>query len=282
MEYKLKGFEKVISVPKIANIHYFEFTNRYETVSDAHPFRELIYVDSGEIRVQSEGYSGLLRENQMIIHKALEPHSLSCSGDDSPNVIIIGFECDCDELDRFSGEPVTLSLPLQKTLTDIIREGRTVFLPPYDLPGVLDMKKREDYPFGADQMIQLKLESFLILLIRSETAYNTDEVEGANDVITEVYSYLKENYRENITLDELCFLYSTNKTSLCKQFRKAYGCTVIEFINKERIRRAKELIRKGKYSISEISQMTGFSSVHYFCRVFKQREQFSPTEYKKR
>ena len=34
---------------------------------------------------------------------------------------------------------------LQKQLAEIIKEGRNVFMPPYDMPNVKDMKKRDNF-----------------------------------------------------------------------------------------------------------------------------------------
>lgn len=278
MDFKLKEFDIALKVTRLANIHYFEFPNEYRTKTDSHPFRELVYVDSGELYVESESYVGVLHKNQCIIHKEGESHSLRCTAESAPSVIIIGFECNSLELDRFCTIPVSLPPTLQKYLTEIIREGRSVFLPPYDMPDIKDMKKRADYPYGADQMIKLKLESFLISLIRSDTAetvFDSDTSEGVGEIMV----YINENFSQNIKLDELCFLFGTNKTTLCKRFRDAYGCTVINYINDCRIKKAKELMRQGKYTMSEIALKVGFSSVHYFTRTFKARTRTTPTEY---
>ncbi|MBE6700634.1 MAG: helix-turn-helix transcriptional regulator [Ruminococcaceae bacterium] len=280
MIYKLKKFEKVVEISKIANIHYFEFTREFHTLKDRHEFRELIYVDSGYIEVESDSYSGIVNERELIVHKENETHSITCPLDDAPNVIIIGFECKNSELDHFSTRPTLLSDELQRILTDIIKEGRSVFLPPYDVPNLKDMKKRRDYPFGADQMIKLKLEEFFIELIR-----NKDSSKGESDVLTgdvkmhEVYHYIEENFREKIGLDELCFLFGTNKTSLCAGFKDAYGDTIINHINKLKIKEAKRLLREGKYNLTQISLEVGFSSIHYFSRIFKQYENQSPSSY---
>ncbi len=280
MEFKLKRFEKVIEISKIANIHYFEFTNQYYTQKDYHQFRELIYVDSGKINVDAENYSGTLDTNQLIIHKPLEAHALSCPDDSAPNVIIIGFECNSTELDVFSAVPHTLTVELQKILTEIIREGRTVFLPPYDIPNLKDMKKRKKYPFGADQMIKLQFEIFLIKLIRSrETADILDFPSVVDMKIYDIYNYLTKNYREPINLDELCFLFNTNKTTLCANFKKAYGQTIINYVNYLKIKEAKVLIRKGKLNLTEIASKLGFNSIHYFSRMFKEHEHQSPSSY---
>ncbi len=280
MEFKLKRFEKVIEVTRIANIHYFEFINQYHTFEDNHPFRELVYVDSGRINIESGSYSGVLSENSIIIHKAGETHSLTCCDDNAPNIIIIGFECISPALDIFAEKPVILSAERQKLLTEIIKEGRTVFLPPYDVPNIADMKKRRDYPFGADQMIKLKLETFFIELIRSvQTVSSKAETAVSDSKINEIYTYINKNFREKISLDELCFLYGTNKTTLCASFKKAYGDTVINYINSLKIKESKRLLREGEYNLTQISTMLGFSSVHYFSRLFKQYENKAPSDY---
>ena len=280
MEFKLKRFEKVLEVTKIANIHYFEFIKQYHTFKDRHSFRELLYVDSGFIKAESENYTGIIKESQMLIHKADEIHSLSCPEDDASNVIIIGFECNTQELDLFSSQPITLNDDQKKLLTEIIKEGRNVFMPPYDVPNQKDMKKKKEYPFGADQLIKLKLETLFIELIRAKTnIVNEENSNVQDDKIYEVRKYLDENFRENMSLSELCFLFGTNKTTLCSKFRASYGETVISYINKLKIKEAKKLLRKGEYNFTEISAIVGFSSVHYFSRIFKQYENQSPTNY---
>ncbi len=282
MEFKLKPFCEALSVPRLANVHYFEFTDDYATQADSHPFRELVYVDSGSVQIEAEGFCGRLQSNQLIMHKAGESHRLSCGKKSTPNIIIVGFECACEQLDVFSGRPCTLSGELQRLLTDIVREGRLVFLPPYDQPYTTDMKKRENPPFGADQMLRLKLETFLIELIRRQESAQDKTVDGRiHTKILNVYEYLNNNYRENINLNELCFLYSTNKTTLCRQFKAAYGMSVIDYIHTLRIRDAKKLLRNGEYNVTQIADMLGFSSVHYFSRLFKQATRLSPSEYVK-
>ena len=280
MNYKLKDFEMAVNVTKIANLHYFEFTNEYHTKKDTHEFRELIYVDSGRIYTKAESYSGILETNQLIIHRPREIHSLSCTGDTAPNVIIIGFECSSKELDVFSESPFNLNADQQKILTEIVKEGRTVFMPPYDVPNQKDMQKQKNYPFGSDQMIKIQLETLFIKLIRSKKNTDTLVSQSVTDTkIHEVYDYLGQNFREHIKLDELCFLFSTNKTTLCQSFKKAYGKTIVEHVNSLKIKEAKTLMREGKYNLTEISAMLGFGSIHYFSRLFKEIEHRSPSVY---
>lgn len=281
MEFKLQSFSTPLRVTRIANIHYFEFTHQYHTESDSHNFCELLHVDKGTLRVSSENFSGTLTDNQLIIHRPNEKHFLECSESGSPNVVIIGFECGAPELARFSTGPITLQPVHKNMLSRILTEGMAVYEPPYDIPNTLEMKKRESYLFGADQMIQINLESFLITLLRDFPEPNGGPYMrsiGAGK-ISDIYDYISEHYTEKLTLHDLCFIFGTNKTSLCRNFKETYGDTVLNHINNLRIRDAKAHLREQNLSITQISESLGFTSIHYFCRLFKKETGLTPKEY---
>ena len=281
MEFKLQSFSTPLRVTRIANIHYFEFTHQYHTESDSHNFCELLHVDKGTLRVSSENLSVTLTDNQLIIHRPNEKHFLECSESGSPNVVIIGFECGAPELARFSTGPITLQPVHKNMLSRILTEGMAVYEPPYDIPNTLEMKKRETHLFGADQMIQINLESFLITLLRDFPDPHGEPYMhsiGAGK-ISDIYDYISEHYTEKLTLHDLCFIFGTNKTSLCRSFKDTYGDTVLNHINNLRIRDAKAHLREQKLSITQISEDLGFNSIHYFCRLFKKETGMTPKEY---
>ena len=113
MEFILKKFKREIEVTRLANVHYFEFNENFNTKGDSHDFCELVYVDRGRIDIVSEHYTGELLENCMILHNAGESHSLTCKENIAPNVIIIGFECKSRELDPLTYSPLLLNDELQ-------------------------------------------------------------------------------------------------------------------------------------------------------------------------
>ena len=68
-------------------------------------------------------------------------------------------------------------------------------------------------------------------------------------------------------------------------YRKIKGLTemsVNEYVRKIKMKKGMELINEGKYSLAEISDLTGFSSVAYFRQCFKDEYGMAPTEYLKR
>ncbi len=284
MEFKLQDFVTPMVVSRIANVHYFEFTTQYQSVDDSHDFCELLYVDKGSICVYADNYSGILSDGQLIIHRAGETHSLQCNENIFPHVIIIGFECAAKELELFSQAPVTLPPMHRRMLADVLKEGMNLFAPPYDIPNTLEMKKRAEYPFASDQMLKLNLELFLITLVRDHAQLTSSPGEESMDDarLADICKYITEHYTEKILLDNICFLFGTNKTSLCQRFRLEYGTTILNYIDQLKVKDAKKLLREQKLSVTEISDRLGFSSIHYFCRHFKKHTGMSPKEYQTR
>ena len=266
---------------RIANLHYFEFINAYHTVEASHDFCELLFVDRGEISVRAEHYNGKLLQNQLLIHRPNEVHALTCESDLAPGVIIIGFECDSAALSYFSKTPVTLLPEQKKLLEEVMQEGMRVYFPPFDMPNVYKMEKRSTFPFGADQMIQNRMEALLISLVRSVETMQASPHKGhqPHSNVEAIEQYLQENYAQPISLDMLCFLFSTNKTTLCNDFKATYKTTIVQYITACRIREAKALLRQNKLTVTEISEKLGFASIHYFCKVFKGVTGMTPKEY---
>lgn len=282
MEFVLKNFKKEIIVSRLASIHYFEFTENLHTKDDSHDFCELVYVDKGKIDIISDKYTGELSAGQLIVHNAGENHSLTCDDAAAPNIIIIGFECTSSEIGKLSSVPLSLTDELQKMIAEIVKEARTVYLPPYDIPNQREMKKRKRFAFGADQLIKNYLQIFLIKAVRladslhdiPETACETGFVR-----IAEIKRYIDENFAEKIAVEELCFLFNTNKTTLSGEFKSAYGKTLIDYVNCLRVEFTKRKLREGGFSLTRISELLNLSSVHYLTALFKKYTGISPTDY---
>lgn len=281
MEYISKQLNNVLSVTGIVNLHYFEFDNYFTTVNERHPFYELVFVNSGELQIFSEDYNGVLLKNQAIIHRQNSMYSLKCDSEIQPTVIIIGFECDAKAIDSFSHMPITLGDGAIRKLAEIVKEGRNVFAPPYDIP-TYNMKKKKRIRYGSEQMLRILLEYFLIFLVRE---YGHGEIEResgeAPAPIQEIIRYIDANYLEKSTIDELAFLFKTNRATLCKEFKRVTGKTVVEYVNEKRLEKAKDKIVNSNDSFTKIADDMGFESIHYFTRFFKKLSGETPSAYRK-
>ena len=280
MKYVAKTLEQTLSVTGIVNLHFFEFGKDFSTEGERHPFYELVFVNSGKLYISSEDYTGYLKKHEMLIHRANSEHSLKCDSDSAPSVIIIGFACDSDMINLFSGGPFPLDDEKVKKLAEIVKEGRNVFMPPYNIP-VYDMRKRKKQAFGSEQLLRLLLEYFLIGLIREYGYGEGGEDNGSTpSAIQEIIHYVNGNYIEKITIDELAFLFNTNRSAFCRRFRALTGSTFVEYIADKKIAHIKKLLSETEKSVSEISNELNFESVAYLCRFFKKHTGQTPKGYR--
>jgi len=282
MKFVLKELNCAIELGRIANVHYFEFDKNLSTVDDSHPFCEIVFTASGRLSVSSEEYTGQLNKNEMILHPENARHSLSCTAKSAPSVIIIGFECSSPALRFLSKAPTKLGANDIKILAEIVKEGRRVFEPPYDKP-TYNMRKRKELIFGSEQMLKTLIEQFLISTVRkygTEEGNKKRESQRGAPVIREIIDYVDSNFLEKITIDELAFLFNTNRATLCKDFKLTTGKTLISYIAEKKTALAKEKILNSDMTFTGISEELHFDSVHYFTRFFKKHTGLTPKEFR--
>ena len=269
----------VLQVTKIANVHFFEFEISKQTAKDKHPFCEMLFSYAGTLGVESENFKGKLKKGELIIHRPNEEHSLFTHKNKKTTIVIIGFECNSPHLDYFSHKKIKLSDSEIKQVARIVKEGRNVFAPPYD-KAVYDMKKKDNQLFGSEQLLKYQLESFLIELIRKYQLAKNEEENNSDLYFEEILSYTNTHFAEKITLDEIAFLFNTNRSAFCREFKKNTGQTFIGYIADKKIERAKELLIKSDKSITEIAEELNFESTAYFCRFFKKQTSKTPKAFR--
>lgn len=99
-------------------------------------------------------------------------------------------------------------------------------------------------------------------------------------MIEQIYSYIDKNYMNELsisTIAEHVFL-TPNYVSLI--FKQTTNMTVIEYITKIRIEKAKELLKSPDLKIFEIAEMVGYPNPRYFSKVFKKVTSLHPSQYK--
>ena len=129
----------------------------------------------------------------------------------------------------------------------------------------------------------LQAKSILIDLLALILQYN--EVRSTSKVVTRTNWPIVRNTMEFINLHYSNSALTNNVISeavgvsenyLCSIFMNMLGITVHTYLLNTRIARAKELILEGKYSMTQIAELTGFSSIHTFSRTFKKIYGHSP------
>lgn len=100
-----------------------------------------------------------------------------------------------------------------------------------------------------------------------------------NRLLIKIEQYIKANIDKRITLNETAELFNISANYLGQQFAKYSSCSFNEYVNREKIEKAKTLIQKNELKMYEIADNLGFESAFYFSKVFKKQTGVSPREY---
>ena len=84
----------------------------------------------------------------------------------------------------------------------------------------------------------------------------------------------------DISLESLSNALKLSPAYLSRIFHQNFGTGVIDYINTVRIEKAKSLLEDPSKSTREIAEAVGYQSASYFSKIFKQRTNLTPTEYR--
>ncbi len=121
----------------------------------------------------------------------------------------------------------------------------------------------------------------LLSLLSYMDIYAVESVSRSSTPLQKAIFFINNHITEEINIDAICSAIPMSKYHFCRQFKKTMGLTVMEYILQTRLTLAKNALRKESKSVSQISAECGFSSLSYFCRVFKEHTGLSPLCYRK-
>jgi len=123
--------------------------------------------------------------------------------------------------------------------------------------------------------------SELILQILRESFASVQTLEvGSRYKISEILSYINENYNRDISLKEISEKFYLSYYYLSRLFKEVTGFTFVAYVNIIRVNKAKVLLEDTDKTVEVISETVGFGSQKQFVRVFKALYGVSPSKYK--
>ncbi len=271
-----------IRIGKLYSVHYFEYSKNFRFNGECHNFWEAVYVDKGEITVVADKTEHLLSHGKMIFHKPNEWHGLRANGETAPNLIIISFECNSPAMKFFENKIVTVGQSQKNLLSKIIVEYTNVFSTVLDNPATTVLEKHSSPKlFGAEQLIRLYISELLLLLMRENDTlqYKTFTGNRIDSNIDSVLMIMNANVFGKITLAELSRKSGMSSASLSALFSKHFKMGVMDYFFRMKTEVAKKYLREDNYNITQISEILGYSTVHYFSRQFKKITGMNPTQY---
>lgn len=101
------------------------------------------------------------------------------------------------------------------------------------------------------------------------------------ELVKSIISYISNNFSNlDLNISGVALKHGMSSSYISKIFKEQTGEGMLDYINKYRVNKAKDLLRTSGTNIGEIAQKVGFSDSNSFIRIFKRYEGITPGKYK--
>lgn len=285
---KETSINNAFTVDSIITVYYLDWEKAMKNSSGGHDvsynFWQLLYIDRGEYTCSIGDDILTLTSGQVIL---AEPNkvrtSLSCK---NAMISIISFRCISDGMNDIKNKAISLSNDDRNLLSRIITTGIDIFRAVPDNPRYDGQQPKDGTSDYELQMIKNSLELLLIDI------YGQYSEKKASPIMQNRYNYyekkfrlieeyMKLNIKKNITIDDISEDIGFSPSTIKRIFSSYKNTGAIHYFLQLKISEAKRLIKETDMSMTEISEELGFSSVHYFSRLFKKLTEMTPSQYSK-
>ena len=118
-----------------------------------------------------------------------------------------------------------------------------------------------------------------IMVRFTDCVFNLKDIKHV-DVIYKAVNYIKENYMNKITLEEVASHVYLSPSYFSKIFKDDMKCNFNAYVNQIRVERSKQLLLNDNVNLVDISNMVGYEDQSYFSKVFKKIVGVTPGKFR--
>lgn len=133
-----------------------------------------------------------------------------------------------------------------------------------------------------ERMMEKKLKGKEDQKLKKElTSYNLSARGKSMDrVVNEILSILHNEYMEQISVESIAERVYLSPSYLSYLFKKYTNRTIIKYLTELRLEKAAEILKQGNMKIVDVAQSVGYNDTAYFCSIFKNKYELTPSEYR--
>jgi len=245
-----------------------------------HPELELVYVNGGSGKRQIGSHVSYYTNGDLILIGSNLPHcgfTDALTGNTSETVVQMKLD--------FLGTDF-FKIPEMKKIESLFNSasGGIAF---YGKTKVKIGEKMEVLEYQTDFQRLLSILNILNELGNSKeirllnaSGFSLETDVKDNDRINVIFNHVKNNFKEEITLDEISSMVSMTIPSFCRYFKKITNKTFVQFVNEYRLVHASKLLAEKPMSITEVCFECGFNNFSHFNKSFKAFTGQNPSEYR--
>ena len=282
-------FDKDILVESIVNMRIDQYTFPFVLEDNTQNCWHLYYAIQGglEIAIRDTDGQGMqilrLGAGDLLILSPQWHHSLRVSDNLPVKLFTMALEISGKRTGELGKLTAALTPSNFQALNDIIEYADDIFNITVDTRQYTDTVDK-DTTISVKQILQAKIELLLLELLE----HCPDTPDGGpaaplmrSQIISRTNEELRKHIRDSIRIEDICASLNISKSYLSNIYKKKTGRSIIAHFNEMKIEEAKKLIAAGNHNITEVAEYLGFSSIHYFSRLFKSVSGLTPSEYEK-
>lgn len=262
-----RGIEPKMKVEKLYTVLYQEKERGFIFQGEKHTFWELTYVDKGCMICTVDGTDIQLTSGDLVFFAGGQFHSQRTVGEDIVSFVTVTFDLNISRNDILEGKVVQADETVHQILKKLLKEYQTKYI-------------------YSDEVIASLLIQILVYSLRHlqehTVGQNVSTVLASkvkSRMVSESLQLIDQNIGDSLTIGELAQKLCVSSSLLSKAFKLETGYNVSEYIQNRRMELAKDLIRQGNYSVTQISDMLGYCSVCYFSAAFKKKFSITPSDF---
>lgn len=279
--------DKEIVIKSFNAVDYYGINKDFHQINNCKPYWEMVYVDRGDVTSVYDGREHVISEEHAVFHPPYSSHSYISNKHMHGSIIVISFVSDSIALNDLQGKIFQVTNTAKRFLSLFMEEYQNY------QNGRLNFSDRNQSRFfvssgkvGLSQLMECHFLTFLYSIIRTDSYENIADSKSRTSVASKAFAeilkaYLKDNISRKLTIDDLCKKFNLSQTNLCKKWKENYNIGIIKYFSSLKMEEAKSLIKGNEYSITQIAEILGYSTVHHFSYAFKKFVGMSPSEYKK-
>ncbi|MBQ5746393.1 MAG: helix-turn-helix transcriptional regulator [Clostridia bacterium] len=244
----------------------------YRFAGEMHDFWEFTYVVEGSASVANDDSVYVLNKGELLFHRPMEFHRNWGNGKPLA-LLVMSFQARGDVMEALADKVFTIDLMGHNTLFDIKREIEET----YDMRGITLYSDGES-PLALNS-IALKLELFMLDLIRQGASEKKAENSASSKEFSKIVSVMNSNLHRDLSVEEIADIVNIGVSNMKKICHKYIGVGPAKHFLRLKIARAIQLLEDGQ-NVTEVSEALGFSTQSYFSVVFKRETGMSPSKVK--
>ncbi len=235
---------------------------RWDGFEHSHPFEELIYVLKGPVTFSCEEKTLVINQGEMmIVPKDLSHRIVSAT---PASFLYIGLRTSLLDLLEHSLQPFSKDITADVSIL------------------AMKMSDMAEKAFADGVSFADFSDQILVFLIPalSSMCKKRVELDQKRILSDKIKQYIKHNYHRPIRVDEIAASLYHTPHYLGNVFAAVNGVTIKEYAMQYKMQRAITLLQNGNYTVSDVAEMVGYESAHYFSKCFKSYYGVSPSTLK--